>query len=799
MALPSVMTDEILKRLGKLLKDELVLQWSLKDELKKLKIKLVAIKEVLHDAENRELQDPTVRKWLDELRDIMYDTEDIIDDFSLHIHHSPSSTTSALTRSRGIVSKKVRAIFYYRVIGKRIRGVNDRLQQIQKDRQQLQLVQTVRIEGSSLPPRTPIFKRPETTSYVIESEIIGFDEATERLVQLLTGSNNRGGGGGRVFAIAGMGGIGKTTLAQKVFNKCDFDNKIWLCLSQDYSEADVLKQIIWSAGGECGKAQTKQDLYSIMNEVLAGRQFLLVLDDLWSNGIWEDCLRIPFNCFTAESRVLITTRNEEIARQMGAVYIHKMQGLSDDDDAWSLLCKVLHQGGDMANIDENMKEVGMKIIKKCKGLPLAIKVIGGVLNKRERTRIAWEIILSSTIWSNLSSEVMPALLLSYMDLPSYLKPCFLYCSLFPEDYEISRYSLTRMWIAEGFVKTEEELSMTDLAEAYHQELITRSLLQVVDVSIIGSFFVKDMKCKMHDLVREMAISLTRGEHIFQCLRQHSERTFLKPRRLSIISNAGDEVVKELKETPLRSLLVFNDSISKISRDIFENIKYLRVLDLHATSIKQLPDSIGKLVHLRYLDLSRTQITELPDSLCKLKYLQTLLLVKCGDLTKLPKDFRHLQRLRHLNVRHKDKDVMMPEGIGELVHLQTLKVFTIHSNNSSHYNSVGAGLHDDEDNGCNINELGSLSQLKCLKIRGLERLRSGSEARKAMMQDKIHLRSLKLMWDSEGAAEGEKKKMEEVFEALPPPPFLQVLWIKGFPGQELPNWMIKSTGASCSGQ
>ncbi|KAK1267882.1 putative disease resistance RPP13-like protein 1 [Acorus gramineus] len=154
-----------------------------------------------------------------------------------------------------------------------------------------------------------------------------------------------------------------------------------------------------------------------------------------------------------------------------------------------------------------MKEVGMKIVEICKGLPLAIKVVGGVLNKRESTKTtAWEIILSSAMWFNLSSQkVMPARQLSYMDLPPYLKPCFLYCSLFPEDYEISRFTVTQMWMAEGFLKAERELSM-DLADAYLEELVQRSLLQVVNVSVGGSL-TSDIKCKMHDLVREMAIAM----------------------------------------------------------------------------------------------------------------------------------------------------------------------------------------------------------------------------------------------------------------------------------------------------
>ncbi|KAK1283714.1 putative disease resistance RPP13-like protein 1 [Acorus calamus] len=507
-----------------------------------------------------------------------------------------------------------------------------------------------------------------------------------------------------------------------------------------------------------------------MKEVLSGNRFLLILDDLWSDEAWKDCLRVPFDGFTADSRVLITTRNGEIAAQMGAAHTHEMKVLSDDD-AWSVLCKAINQGGDTREIDQSVEEVGKKIIEKCKGLPLAIKVIGGVLKGKERTKTAWEFVLSSDIWSNPSSQIMPVLQLSYIELPPYLKPCFLYCSLFSEDYEISRTKLIRMWIAEGFVKADGELSMEDQAEMYHQELVARSLLQFVNYNS----FEMDTECKMHDLVRDMAISLTRG---FHSLPQDSKGASLKPRRLSI---SRAEQFKELKEIPLRSLLFFCDSATGIAQELFVKLKYLRVLNLSRSSIDRLPNSIGKLAQLRYLDLSYTGITELPDSLCNLQYLQTLLLQGCYRLTKLPTDLRRLQALRHLITEY----FVMPAGIGQLIHLQTLEKFKI---DNHHHNDGGEGPHD--DGGCNINELGPLSQLRYLGIRDLHYVRSGAEAKKAAMQDKTHLRKLRLMWSGwqERLPDERMTRLEEVFEELWPPSSIEVLQVDGFPGPEIPRRM-----------
>ncbi|KAK1269298.1 putative disease resistance RPP13-like protein 1 [Acorus gramineus] len=481
---------------------------------------------------------------------------------------------------------------------------------------------------------------------------------------------------------------------------------------------------------------------------------------------------------------------------MGAVYTHEMKLLSDDDGL-SLLHKVVSGGNDSTKIDQSMNDVGIKIVQKCKGLPLAIKIIGGVLRKRKITEPAWKLVLSSDMLSTSSLAVKTVLQFSYLDLPSYLKPCFLYCTLFPEDCKLTRTKLSRMWIAEGFVKADGELSMEDLADSYYEELVTRCLLQVVHVSTIGCSIVEDMVCKVHDLVREMAVSITQGEHISSHFQQGSEGSSLKPRRSSTIS--GAESVKELKCIPLRSLLAFDKTRREIPQGLFGKLKYLRVLDLSMIVIEELPDSIGKLAQLRYLNISFSipflePIRELPDSLCNLQYLQTLNIQSAIlNIVKLPNSLRRLQRLRHLTVEEflsEDYDVIVPAGIGELIHLQTLNRFTI-QNSSSCYNG------GDDEGGCsNIHELGSLSQLRFLKIFGLKMIQSGAEAKKAKIKDKAHLRTLELWWDRRDnqleyqipPTWVQMKMVVEVFEELCPPPSLQELYVNGFYAQELPSWM-----------
>ncbi|KAK1291228.1 Disease resistance RPP13-like protein 4 [Acorus calamus] len=591
-------------------------------------------------------------------------------------------------------------------MAKRIEALNARLNQIHRDKTNLSFAVTVCIEGSVTHSSTASSSPCETASLYFEYEITGIEEDTKLLKQWLTEPTLKGL---HVFAICGMGGIGKTTLAQKVCDEGDiksyFENRIiWTFVSRDFNGNDLLKQIITSVGGRCDEAE---------------------------------------------------------------------MSLLSSENGWSLLRKVVSQGRDVEEI-ESLKDVGTRIIEKCKGLPLAIKVIGGVLKGKERNKNAWEVILSNDLWSNSidnPSEIMSALLLSYMDLPPHLKPCFLYCSLFPEDWKIHQKDLIRMWMAEGFVEDEGK------AEEYYVELVMRSLLQ-------QAYDTKINYCKLHDHVRDMAVSMTKSQHLFGNQLQSLEVTSVKPRRLSITGNEEmmqlSEGIKKKQEENFRSFCVFRGwLISKFPvNNVFPKFKRLRVLHLIDSRIQNLPDSISEVTHLRYLSLNLDYKTELPDSLSSLEHLQTLNLYPNENIQKLPRDLPRLQSLRHLEgVGHVD----MPAGIGALTNLRTLYGFKV--NFKTH---------------CNIKELQPLSLLRRLKIGGLDRVPNGVEAKKAALQKKTHLQFLKLACDESGVihVEQEIKRIEEIFKELCPFQSLEELAIKNFIGRELPSWVPMMENLKC---
>ncbi|KAK1272753.1 putative disease resistance protein RGA1 [Acorus gramineus] len=790
MIIPSVVVKEITGKVTDLLKDEAFMLWGVNDRFTTLNHKLATISGVLQDAENKELKDVVIRRWLDELRDVMYDINDIIEDFNVYLHHHDDASssnkrgfvsliTSAYNKCFEIVSEIIQCNFHRHDVGTRIDEINDRLERIHQDRAQFTLVPTV--EGSALSRSMTMktFRDRETVSTYIESEVFGIDEDSDCLVQSLSGPK-AAAEGCRVIAVVGMGGIGKTTLAQKVYDKFNFQHKIWVCVSQNYNEIDVVKSVIQSEGGNHQLAQTKEELYKMMRDVLRGKQVLLVLDDMWGPEVWTKVLRVPFQSFTADTRVLITTRDVRVAKKVGAVYTHQVKVLPDED-AWSLLCKVASQGHINMEEIEELKEVGMEIVRRCKGLPLAIKAIGGVLINKDPIEGQWRSVLSDDLWSSSNDDtsqiklLMSVLRLSYMDLPSYLKPCFLTYSLFPEDYEISRTHVIRMWVAEGFIKEAADVNgaqqMEDFAESYHNELVMRSLLQVVKVSVDPED--TDMKCKMHDLVRELAISMTHGEHIVGRERQQDS---LKVRRLSILNvDEMEKIPKRVKNKKcrLRSLLVFQSKGMKtIPQNLYDNLKFLHILDLSNASFDHLPDSIGELVHLRYLNLYNTNIVQLPNSICNLRQVQTLILLESKHITKIPKGLSQMQEVRHLEV---NCWVDIPEGIQELTNLQTLRDFTVRNRGGR----------------CNIEELNTLNMLRYLVVQSFDKVPSATEASGAALGKKPHLKflALKCALRVEGVRnKDEMRRIEEVLEQFQPHKYLETLFICDYYGRTLPTWM-----------
>ncbi|KAG7945986.1 hypothetical protein I3843_14G015200 [Carya illinoinensis] len=727
--------------------------------LKKLEIALLPLNVVLEDAEEKQVKNPNVKRWIDELKDVAYTAEDILDEIAtvalqrqLHAEFKPVAG-----KVRNFFSSTSLDPFVHRVEAK-IKEILYRLEDLTKQKDSMGL--QVGVGGKQYPERL-------TTSHVVESDTFGRDEDKEKVIDLLL-SSDAGGNERWVIAIVGMGGVGKTTLAQLVYNesrvKQHFDLKIWFCVSEEFDMPKVEKSIIEAAtSSPCPKFENLEQLQVTLKENLNGKKFLLVLDDVWSEKtIHQEFLEQLLQYGSQGSKILVTTRNESVASAMHAIKPHHLNHLPNDD-CWSLFEKHAFCDGS-SNADLEIEEIGRQIVKKCKGLPLAIKAIGDLLWSESNVE-RWINILKSNLW-DLPMErtnILPALMLSYKYLPSYLKRCFAYCSIFPKDYIFEKDELVLLWMAEGFLQQSEIETMEEVGNRYFDALVSRSLFQQSLETYSG--FV------MHDLVNDLANFVT-GQFGFTWLEGDNSKEIGKMTRyLSYFDGSSDnfkKLEKDLyKAKQLRTFLALHGEAKS-------EIKMPRARCLSGRmQLTKLFNSISKMKHLRYLDVSSSLIKGLPNSICMLYNLQTLKLSHCMELERLPRDTWKLINLRHLEIDETYRLKEMPIQMGRLKCLRTLSKFIIskHDNGSS-----------------NIGELGKLINLRGkLLIQELQNVRSAEDALDARLKDKRYLEKLVLEWNPPKVL-GISKSQRCVLENLQSHEKLKSLTIDYYGGRGFPDWI-----------
>uniref|UniRef100_F6H8Z2 Disease resistance RPP13-like protein 1 n=1 Tax=Vitis vinifera TaxID=29760 RepID=F6H8Z2_VITVI len=432
--------------------------------LRKLRIKLLAVQVVLDDAEAKQFTKSAVKDWLDDLKDAVYDAEDLLDDITtetLRCKMESDAQTSA-TQVRDITSASLNP--FGGGIESRVEEITDKLEYLAQEKDVLGLKEGV---GEKLSQRWP------ATSLVDESgEVYGREGNIKEIIEYLL-SHNASGNKISVIALVGMGGIGKTTLAQLVYNdrrvvEC-FDLKAWVCVSDEFDLVRITKTILKEIdSGASEKYSDDSDLNLLqlkVKERLSKKKFLLVLDDVWNENYtnWH-MLQTPFTVGLNGSKIIVTTRSDKVASIMRSVHIHHLGQLSFED-CWSLFAKHAFENGD-SSLHPELEEIGKGIVKKCKGLPLAAKTLGGALYSELRVK-EWEFVLNSETWDLPNDEILPALRLSYSFLPSHLKRCFAYCSIFPKDYEFEKENLILLWMAEGFLQQfESKKTMEEVGDGH---------------------------------------------------------------------------------------------------------------------------------------------------------------------------------------------------------------------------------------------------------------------------------------------------------------------------------------------
>ena len=747
-------TKGIIEKAGNLAIQEIGLLRSLKDEIEKLKDTVSTISAVLLDAEEQQQHNNQVKAWLNRLKDAIYDADNLLDDISTEALRREVMTQNKKAKEVRIFFSKSNQLAYGFKMGRKVKAMRDRLDAITKDR-------GFHLDERHVETQVVGYRMRETYSFVRDEEIIGRDYDKDKIIKILLNSNVEESV--LILPIVGLGGLGKTTLAQLIFNdekiQNHFEQRLWVCVSNDFEVEVIVKKIL-----ECTKNKKPENLEinTMINDFeknIDGKRYLLVLDDVWNEDPqkWQS-LKDLLKGGARGSRILVTTHGINIlAKITQTVQPYMLKGL-DVEESWSLFKRFASaKGQDLEN--SYIKAIGMEIVAKCKGVPLAIRTLGSVLyfKNPEKEWLSFKDNELSKV-PQKENDILPTLKLSYDHLPSYLKQCFAYCCLFPKNYKIHKPTLIKMWMAQGFIRSSSQNQcLEDIGHAYFMELLWRSFFQEDERGDILKFKVHDL---MHNLAKLVVASDTttfysKDEDIHEkTLHVSFDRTFLSLLRIPVSLYKACRIRTLHLPSQLQDPQIGLDKTTYNS--IILSFKFIRLLDLHGMGIETIPNSIGKLKHLRYLDLSHNHIRMLPNSITRLHNLQTLRLSRC-PIKELPKDINKLVNLRYLEIDGCPL-TYMPHGLRQLTKLQTLSQFVIGKNSYLAFNH-NSGLK----------ELYGLNELReTLEIRGLRHGKdAASESKGANMKEKQHLQGLKLWWQKEDVDESDVGYDEESLEALHP--------------------------------
>eukprot|EP00261_Vitis_vinifera_P033113 XP_019074356.1 PREDICTED: putative disease resistance protein At1g50180 [Vitis vinifera] len=470
------------ERIGDALLQKAIFLKGVHEQVDRMQRELKRMQCFLKDADAKQQEDERVRHWVSEIQDVAYDAEDAIDAFIFNVESGRTKFFPCRMFKKLVSSCKV---------GKEIEAIQIKIQDISKSRE----TYGINSIGEATSQAGQRLQKLRYISPLVKEEIIvGLKEDTDKLVeQLVKGDERR-----RAVSIVGMGGIGKTTLAKKVYNDSQVMGyfrfcRAWAYVSQDCRPRDVFQNILNQIPYKPNEDEAKKiekmqehEFGDFLHERLKEKRFLVVLDDIWESDDWK-CLAKAFPEENNGSRLLLTTRNKNVALQADAQSVPYEVKLLSEEESWKLFCRSAIPGNVTESCPPELKELGEKMVKKCAGLPLAIVVLGGLLSSRTQLLTVWEEVFNKLRAHFAVSNGVDAILsLSYIDLPHNLKSCFLYLGLFPEDKVISKRRLLLLWIAEGFITQQDEQRLEDTAEDYLNQLINRNLVQVVSSVGLGS-------------------------------------------------------------------------------------------------------------------------------------------------------------------------------------------------------------------------------------------------------------------------------------------------------------------------
>lgn len=732
------------------------------ENLQQLGRTLLKFQSHVDDAENKLSMSNAYQTIIEDFKNVLFDAEDLLDETilgyeRLNIQHVKLDE-----------GKKQAIQAFEGKLGPKIKEMQTKVLVLASEMESYMMIS----ELSQPRPSQTLAVPQMSSSLVDESSVIGRKNDKQQMIKLV--SEQRGKTGVSVIPIVGMVGIGKTTLAQLVFNDQDVVKEFkptrmwWVSVSFDDDVLKITKSICESTPDSSVVHLSCLNSIQIKLKKIVGKEekFLLVLDGMCNeNPINWDALKLPFQSAAPGSVIVVTTRSRIVSSIVTDSSAYCLDVLPEKD-CWEIIKQSLRTS--LNEGDEDFEDNGLEIAKKCKGLPLVAKVIGSVLRLKLK-EMEWNTILECELWDfeEHENQIYPVLKLGYDHLPAYLKRCFAYCSLFPRSHPFQRDDLIQLWAAEGFIQPRGTRRIEDIGRDYFNDFCSRSFFQVSSNNLGEPKY--EMQGFIHDLARLVSTNLC---FVFKdplsCVLPISTDV----RYLSLVCNekfTSGMLDKFYVYKKLRTFMLLPDNrhnLKDVPCDFFTKFPCLRVLNLSGSGILALSENVSELILLRHLNLSGTSIQKLPESIGQIYGLERLNVNNCSRLEELPDNLNQLIKLRHIDF---DRDISIPAGVGKLTSLETLPVFLVGS-----------------EKGKTIKELKDMKRLRgSICIKQLHNVANVEDAKAAKLHEKQYLDELELQWEPERPGTVDD---QEVLEGLEPHYKLKKLQVKGYCGSTFPNWM-----------